>query len=120
MDVIVNDTPIANSPFASCYVTNGSGAIGSLGVGFEGKLCVGLSQYSLSGTLTSGVPPANVCQAAPLTALAGELTVFGSVSTSGPNPPPGFNPIPLNHGAGGAIINIIGSVGQIPNPCPSP
>jgi hypothetical protein len=47
-----------------------------------------------------------------------KLTVFGANSPSGPVPPPGFNPIPS--GASGAIVNIIGSVGQIPDPCPSP
>jgi hypothetical protein len=121
MEVFLNDTPIPDSPFASppCYITNGSGTLGTFGVNFEGKLClVDFFQYTLSGTLSRSIPSDKVCQTAPAMVLAGDLTVFGANSPSGPVPPPGFNPIPS--GASGAIVNIIGSVGQIPDPCPSP
>jgi hypothetical protein len=121
MVVSLNDTPIPNSPFGSppCYITNGSGTLGTFGVNFEGKLClVDFFQYTLSGTLSRGIPSDKICQAAPATVLAGQLTAFGANSPSGAVPPPGFNPIPA--GASGAIVNIIGSVGQIPDPCPSP
>jgi hypothetical protein len=124
LNVSLNDTPIPDSPFASppCYITNGSGTLGTFGVSFEGKLCVALDgfQYTLSGTLSRGIPENKVCQTAPAMVLAGELTAFGANSSSGPVAPPGsgFNPIP--NGASGAIVNIVGSVGQIPDPCPSP
>lgn|GEM_PF-1622514 len=121
MEVFLNDTPIPDSPFGwpPCYITNGGGTLGSFGVNFEGKLCsVDFFQYTLSGTLSSAIPFAQVCQAAPAMVLAGELTVFGATSTIGAGPPPGFNPIPS--GMGGAIVNVIGSVGQVPDPCPSP
>jgi hypothetical protein len=121
LEVSLNDTPTPDSPFASppCYITNGSGTLGTFEVNFEGKLCfVDFFQYTLSGTLSRSIPSDKVCQTAPAMVLAGDLTVFGANSPSGPVPPPGFNPIPS--GASGAIINIIGSVGQIPDPCPSP
>jgi hypothetical protein len=86
MEVLLNDTPIPDSPFASppCYITNGSGTLGSFGVSFEGKLCVDGFQYTLSGTLSRGIPFDKVCQTAPARVLAGELTVFGANSPSSP------------------------------------
>jgi hypothetical protein len=121
LEVFLNDTPIPNSPNGGppCYLTDGDGMLGSFGVSFEGTLCVQSGfQYTLSGTLSRGIPFDSVCQTAPAMVLAGQLTLFGATSTSGPEPPPGFNIIPT--GQGGAIVSIIGSTGQIPDPCPSP
>lgn len=121
LEVSLDDTPIPNSPNGSppCYITNGSGTLGSFAVNFEGKFClVDFFEYTLSGTLSRGIPSTKICQTAPAMVMAAELTVFGANSPSGPVPPPGFNPIPA--GASGAIANIVGSVGQIPDPCPSP
>jgi hypothetical protein len=119
MDVSLNDTPIPDSPFGSppCYITAGNGMLGSFGVSFEGKLCVVQGfQYTLSGTLSKGV--SSVCQTAPAMVLAAQLTLYGATSTAGPVPPPVVNPIPF--GTSAAIVNVIGSMGQIPDPCPSP
>ena len=120
LEVSINDTPIPDSTNGvQCYVTNGGGTLGSFAVDFEGKFClVDFFQYTLSGTLNRSVPFDKICQTAPAMVMAAELTVFGANSPSGPVPPPGFNPIPA--GASGAIANIVGSVGQIPDPCPSP
>jgi hypothetical protein len=120
LDVSLNHTPIPDSPFGSppCYITAGNGMLGSFGVSFEGKLCVDNPQYTLSGTLSRGI--SSVCQTAPAMVLAGQLTLYGATSTIGPVPTPtmDFNPIP--NGTSGAIVSIIGSMGQIPDPCPSP
>ena len=120
LELFLNDTPIPDSPNGSppCYITNGGGTLGSFAVDFEGKFCfVDFFQYTLSGTLSRSVPFDKICQTAPAMVMAGQLTVFGANSPSGAIPP-GFNPIP--GGPSGAIVNIIGSVGQIPDPCPSP
>jgi hypothetical protein len=120
LEISLNNPPIPNSPVFSppCYITNGSGTLGTFGVSFEGKFCTDGVQYTLSGTLSRGILFDKVCQTAPQMVMAAELTVYGANSPSGPLPPPGFNPIPS--GASGAIANIVGSVGQIPDPCPSP
>lgn len=109
----------------SCYFTIGSASIGSIDnpsdVSFEGELYVpSFFTYVLKGTLN--IIPHQNCQSAPLMVSAGELIVFGAVHTIGAGPPPGGNPIPVNQqgGQGGAIVSVIGSTGQIPDPCPSP
>ena len=119
LEVSINDTPIPGSTNGvQCYITDGGGTLGSFAVDFEGKFClVDFFQYSLSGTLNRSIPFGNICQTAPAMVMAAELTVFGANSPSGAIPP-GFNPIP--GGASGAVANIVGSVGQIPDPCPSP
>lgn len=120
MNVSVNETANETTDLGSCYTTIGTTTVGSSDqVYFEGKLCVvNEFMYVLKGTLSSVPLPEPNCQSAPVTVLAGELIVYGAANTSGPLPPPGSNPIPS--GDGGAIISIIGSVGQIPSPCPSP
>jgi len=120
MSVFVNQTAGADS----CYLTTGSATIGPSSnqsqVNFEVQLCVDFFTYVLRGTLS--IIPQRNCQSAPLMVSAGELIVYGAVHTIGPVRPPGGNPIPSNQpgGAGGAIISVIGSTGQIPAPCPSP
>jgi hypothetical protein len=118
MNVLVNETANETTYLGSCYFTTGTATIGpSQEVIFEGNLCVVRQyMYVLKGILTS-IPQLN-CQSAPVTVLAGKLIVYGAANTTGPLPPPGSNPIPA--GEGGAIISIIGSVAQIPSPCPSP
>ena len=120
MGMFVNETAGPDS----CYVTTGSTELGSSSnpsdVNFKGELCVDVFTYVLRGTLS--IIPHQSCQSAPLTVSAGELIAYGAVHTSGPVPPPGGNPIPVNQpgGEGGAIISVIGSTAKIPAPCPSP
>lgn len=119
LNLVINETPVSNAPAGSppCFVGAGTGTLDTTAITFHGQLCVDGFQYILSGTISSDLGPSDICQPSPVMALEGGLSLFGAVSASGPTLL-GGNPIPS--GAGGAIVSIVGSMGQIPSPCPSP
>ncbi len=122
-DLSVDPTPFTSGP--SCYQASGGGELGPTGdqnIGFTGELCAESYMYSLQGTLE--IFPTQACQV-PQTVMVGTLAAFGAVHQTGPvptaapSPAPLANPIPSGANSS-ALVSIIGTVGQIAAPCPSP
>jgi hypothetical protein len=121
LSLFINDTMLPDIASEICFAVEGSGTLNAATVAFEGRLCLLDFQYTLTGTLSPlfTFSSSSNCQSAPITVMVGQLNAYGAVSTIGPTfPQPGSNPILI--GMGGAIVNVIGSQGQIPSPCPQP
>ncbi len=126
-DLSVDLSPFTSGP--NCYRASGGGQFGATGnqnngstIGFTGEICAASYIYTMQGTLE--IFPTQPCQM-PQTVMVGTLSAYGAVHQSGPvptsapTPALAINPIPSGSNSS-ALVSIIGTVGQVAAPCPSP